>query len=180
MDNVKVLYETTELTIQEICDKCQISYWKVWDWIRDNYSKEFRKERKSKCYANSKLGDKNPMTGKIGNKHPGFVGEVSDGKGYIMELRPEWFTGRKGSKHIFKHHLVICEALGLTEIPAGFQVHHVDKNPTNNNLNNLALLTMSAHMRLHAIERATTRAYARRVQADSKRLATVSTVDDIV
>jgi len=180
MDNVKALYEQTELTQQQIAEQCGLTPAQVQYWIANNYTEEFRRERKRACYSNSKVGDKNPMKGKVRENHHGFVGEVSDGKGYIMELRPDWFTGRKGSKHIFKHHIVMCEALGITEIPAGFQVHHIDKDPTNNAINNLALLTLGAHMRLHAIERATTRAFARRVQEGSKRLASVSTDDDIV
>ena len=31
-------------------------------------------------------------------------GIVADGKGYLMILKPSWYTGRKGCKHIFYHH----------------------------------------------------------------------------
>ena len=93
------------------------------------------------------------MYGKHGDKHPNFVGDVSDNKGYRLRLKPEWYTGRKRSKHIFAHHLVICEELGITEVPKGWHVHHIDGDKENNNINNLALLTSGAHTRLHGIER---------------------------
>jgi hypothetical protein len=38
-------------------------------------------------------------------------------------------------------------------VPAGFEVHHKDHNPSNNDLENLELLEGSEHARLHALER---------------------------
>ena len=93
------------------------------------------------------------MFGKRREEVSHFIGEVGDGYGYLQEVKPEWYTGRRGSKHVFKHHLVVCEALGLTCIPKGFVVHHVDGDPKNNELNNLALLTASAHSRLHQFQK---------------------------
>ena len=74
-----------------------------------------------------------------------------------MVLKPEWYTGRKKSKHVFVHHIVVCAALGLTEIPKGWVVHHCDENPMNNVFDNLVLMTMTDHGRLHkTLESATT------------------------
>lgn len=156
-DEVIKLYETTELTLDEIGSKFGMSRCQVSWIINKEFSLEYRKERKSKCYRNSKLGEKNPMSGKTGDEHHNYKGDVPDGKGYIMCLKPEWYTGRQGCKHVFKHHIVMCEYLGITKIPAGFHVHHVDGNKKNNEIVNLALLTAQAHMRLHQLERATTR-----------------------
>jgi hypothetical protein len=168
MDEIKRLYEDTDLTIEEIAYKTGYSVHAVWS-ITTAYPKEYRNARKKRNYSKSKLGDKNPQFGMTGSKNDKYIGEVSDGKGYIMVMKPDWYTGRKGSKHVFKHQVVMCESLGITEIPKGFCVHHVDEDKTNNNLINLALMTTSAHMRLHQLEGATTRAKARRVQVDSKR-----------
>ena len=155
-DEVIKLYETTELTLDEIGAKLNLSRCQV-SWIIDKeFTVAYRKERKAKCYRNSKLGSKNPMTGKTGNLHHAYIGDVSDGRGYLMCLKPDWYTGRKGCKHVFKHHIIMCESLGITEIPKGFCVHHIDGNKLNNELINLALLTTSAHTRLHQLERATT------------------------
>ena len=148
--DIKSLYENTDLTQQEIADRLGIHWKKVFKYIKANYSEQYRKGRKAKTYRKSKLGDANPMTGKTGNQHHNFKGEVSDNKGYLMVLKPDWYTGRKGSKHVFSHHVVVCEALGLTAIPKGWVVHHCDENPYNNDFSNLVLLTVADHARLHA------------------------------
>lgn len=43
-----------------------------------------------------------------------------------------------------------CIVLGIDKIPRGFVVHHLDGNKKNNDINNLALMTYSAHNRLHS------------------------------
>lgn len=155
-DKAFELFETTSLTIEEIAEEAGVNFSWLHTRLTRKYSKEYRQQRKVQNYKQSKLGDKNPMYGKFGDSHHNFVGDVSDGKGYLMRVKPSWYTGRKGSKHVFVHHLVICEALGLTEVPSGFCVHHIDHNPKNNDVNNLTLLSVEAHNRLHQLERATT------------------------
>jgi len=156
MDKIKDLYENTEYTIQEIADMLGVAFWKVGGYLHKNYPIEHRLARKSICYRNSKLGNKNPSHGKNGKDSKKFIGDISDGKGYILNLKPDWYTGRKGCKHVFKHSIVMCESMFMSEIPQGFCIHHIDGNKTNNNINNLALMTLGAHSRLHQLERATT------------------------
>lgn len=147
--DIKYLYENTELTQRQIAAKLNVPWKRVFNFIKREYSSAYRKARKAKCYRNSKLGELNPMQGKFGDQHHNFIGVVSDNKGHLMVLKPDWYTGRKRSKHVFQHHVVVCEALGLSEIPRGFHVHHVDFNPLNNEFDNLVLLTQADHMRLH-------------------------------
>jgi hypothetical protein len=147
----------TEKTLQEIADELNTSYKVVWELVSQEFTPEERMARKILSYHRSKLGKLNPMFNKKRELHPNYKGLVSDGKGYILEVKPVWFTGRRGCKHVFKHNLVVCEALGLTELPKGFCIHHIDGIKTNNDLSNLALMTMGAHMKLHSIlKRATT------------------------
>ena len=147
--DIKYLYENTELTQQQIANQLGVHWKRVFKYIKDNYSSAYRKARKSKCYRNSKLGALNPMQGKVGEAHHNFKGVVSDNKGYLMVLRPTWYTGRKGSKHVFEHSVVACINLGLTCIPKGWCVHHVDRNPLNNSFDNLVVCTMGDHQRIH-------------------------------
>ena len=129
-----------------------MKYDRIMEVLRENFTEEYMNERKRKMYADSKTGEKNPMHGKCRENHPQYKGEVSDGKGYLMCLKPDWYTGRVGSKHVFVHSVVICEALGLTEIPNGYVVHHIDGNKRNNDISNLALMTVSGHGKLHSIQ----------------------------
>lgn len=147
--DIKYLYENTELTIAQIAEQVHKTYRQVQKYIADNYSSAERRSRKAKTYRNSKLGDKNPMQGKCSTEHQNFIGVVSDSKGYLMVLKPDWYTGRKGSKHVFQHHVVVCANLGITCIPKGWVVHHVDMNPHNNDFSNLVLCTMNDHPRIH-------------------------------
>lgn len=72
------------------------------------YSKEELRERKRRCYAKSKLSSKNPMYGKYGESHHQYIGQVSDGKRYLLILKPDWYTGRKGTKYIFYLIIMLC------------------------------------------------------------------------
>ena len=147
--DIKYLYENTELTQQQIAAKLGIHWKRVFNYVKDNYSSSFRKQRKATSYRNSKLGTLNPMSGKTGEDHHNFIGIVSDNKGYLMVLKPNWYTGRKNSKYVFQHHAEVCIGLGITCVPKGWCVHHVDSNPHNNSFDNLVLCTMSDHQRIH-------------------------------
>lgn len=76
-------------------------------------------------------------------------GMITDGKGFVMCLKPEWYTGRKSAKYVYYHSVVMCEALGITEIPKGFLVRHIDSDKRNNDISNLILLSLSANDRLN-------------------------------
>ena len=149
---VCALFEATDTTLDEISRQSKLLHYKVQYVLDKHYTKEEQAKRKSKLYRNSKLGDKNPMSGKTGELHPNYKGEVSDGKGYLMMLKPDWYEGRKGTKHVFVHTIVMCEALGLKKLPEGFTIHHIDGNKMNNDINNLALITNSGHLKLHGIQ----------------------------
>jgi len=147
--DIKYLYENTTLTLQQIATKLSVPFDRVFKYVKRNYEQEHRKARKVICYSHSKMGDKNPMTGKKGTLHPQYMENVSDQKGYLMRRKPSWYTGRQKSAHVFVHSLVVCEELCLTEVPKGWVVHHCDFNPYNNSFDNLVIIKMGDHVRLH-------------------------------
>ena len=78
---------------------------------------------------------------------------TKDSNGYYLMPKPFWVTGRVNSEHIFVHQVVLMESLGITAIPEGFVVHHINENIHDNELTNLALMTMAAHRRQHQVMR---------------------------
>lgn len=76
---------------------------------------------------------------------------IPDGKGYLLVLKPDWFTGRAGSKHIYVHQMVMLTHLGLTEMPKDFVVHHINGDKTDNRIENLSMLTNAAHLKQHQV-----------------------------
>lgn len=108
-------------------------------------------ERHRRLLSKGKMGKLNPSYGRTGPD--GFHWEggnpVPDGKGYMLVRKPDWFTGREGSKYVFEHHVVYCGHNGMTEIPSGYHVHHINGDKMDNRPANLEMLTASEHTRLH-------------------------------
>ena len=153
--DIKYLYENTDLTIQEIADSVGQTFKPVYNFVRREYSVEYQQERKKRSYRKSRLGERNPSFGKMA--HNAVVAPKSDNKGYLLVIKPSWYTGRKGSRHVFQHSAVWCAFTGNTEVPAKHCVHHCDQNKTNNSYENLICVSMGDHQRLHAwLEGATT------------------------
>jgi hypothetical protein len=146
---VATLYEQTSMTQQEIGDAVGCGNPTISVWAAAHYSTEYRRERKRKNYAKSKLGSKNPGFGKTGALHSNYKGNCSDCKGYILTLKPAWYMGRTKSKHIFKHHEVYCLDRGITEVPVGMHIHHINGDPLDNSKENLIMLSAGDHTRLH-------------------------------
>lgn len=48
--------------------------------------------------------------------------------------------------YVFEHRYVLWAA---GQDPRGFEVHHIDHNPRNNDLSNLQLLSPGEHQRVH-------------------------------
>lgn len=148
--DIQYYYENTELSILKIAEILSVTPKTIEYYVNKHYSKAYRNLRKKKTYRNSKLGDKNPSFNKKGTASLKYKGIISDGRGYSIVLKPDWYTGRKNSKHVFHHHVVWCEHHKFTEIPKGYVVHHCDYNKINNNIENLICMSMADHQRLHA------------------------------
>lgn len=146
------LYSTTCMTIADICKEVKLPNYAVQSILRSNFSEKYINDRKSKLYRLSKRCENNPQFGRFGSNSTQWSGGVvDDGNGYDMIKKPDWYTGRKGSDYVFLHSVVMCEHLGLSELPAGYVVHHIDGNKKNNHIDNLCLITVSGHGKIHSL-----------------------------
>lgn len=55
------------------------------------------------------------------------------------------------------YHKIYCEAHGLSCIPEGYLIHHVDEDPWNNDIDNLQMLTFAEHNTIHKTGKTTTK-----------------------
>jgi hypothetical protein len=100
----------------------------------DNYEIDMSDTQDIKVYS---LNYRN--TGKRVQLTPG----KSDGKHQQFIL-----SSNNVKKKYSLHQLVWRQYNG--EIPYGYDIHHIDENPCNNEMNNLQLLTRAEHMKIHS------------------------------
>ena len=141
------------LSITKVCKKYGRDFNTVRSlWLTQHSERELD-QRKRRVYAESKRGAKNPMFGKQGAEHHNAKMYTTSTQGYVKAWAPEWFTGKTDGGRALLHVLVYCEENGMTEVPAGFVVHHIDCDRTNNAPGNLVMLTIADHRRIHAFIR---------------------------
>lgn len=128
----------------EIGAKLNLSYHTVCYILKHNLSEEEFTILKRLRYSRTKLGDLNPMKGKSGEKHHRWKGDCDDGYGYRTRKLAD-------GKRYFVHRIIFAEAMGLhpSQLPPSLDLHHIDENPLNNSLDNLALCTRLGHKRIH-------------------------------
>jgi hypothetical protein len=133
-------------TLEALAKRFNTTYHNV-QFIAKTYlsPEEYRLEKGLRS-SRAKMGEKHPHYGKHGSLHPNWKGDVSDNKGRT--------TRKVGDKRYFTARVVFAEALGVhpKDLPLTLQVHHIDENPLNNDINNLALVTSTAHGKLHGLE----------------------------
>lgn len=128
-------------TLEDLAEALNTTYQNVRAAVREGLTDEEYRAEKALRYSRSKAGSLNPMQGKNGSLHHGYKGSVPDGRGYLTEPQD---GGR-----VFQHRQVMAEALGLPMLPETLHVHHIDGDKSNNDLDNLALVTPRGHRRLH-------------------------------
>jgi len=95
-------------------------------------------------YGKRRSGKDNPMYGKRGDKSPRWTGGRRTRKdGYVFVLVPDdhpspSYTNKSGAKYMLEHRFIMEQHLErfllATEV-----VHHMDGNPSNNEIDNLRL-----------------------------------------
>ena len=142
------LLKTTDLLNEEIATQHNCSAWLVSEISRKYLNPEERKSLWTKRAIRSKLGNKNPMFGKCGEQHHNAV-KISRTMGYKTVFKPSWWTGKSKDNRIGEHIYIYCVHNNLTELPDKHIIHHKDHNIDNNSIDNLELLSISEHIKLH-------------------------------
>jgi hypothetical protein len=128
-------------TSEQVALRLGTTYHNVRHILSEDLSPEKLKAEQALRYSRSKIGSANPMQGKSGSLHHNYVGRILDGHGYTQV--------KVGRKYVLEHRLLMAQALGVKDLPRGWDVHHIDRDKTNNTLENLALVTREGHRRLH-------------------------------
>lgn len=139
-------YKTKELpTLSDVAAEMGTSYQNVRRALELALPEAERKALTALRLSAGKMGPKNPMFGKALEQHHNWKGDCDDGYGYLTRV---WSDGKRH----FVHHIVMMEHLGINQIPRGMEVHHIDSNPKNNSLDNLALVTKRGHKNIHFLQ----------------------------
>lgn len=140
----------SDLGVNSIMKKYNRDYYTIKKIWLTTYNEGQFKARTSRLCRIHKIGTKNPMSGKCGMLHHNAVEKEINIDGYIQVFAPDWYSGRRDGNKVYEHILVYCEHNGFAFIPKGMVVHHLDENKQNNHPDNLILLSIQDHRRIHA------------------------------
>lgn len=140
----------SDLGVQTIMQKYNRDFYTIKKiWLTCFNEAQFRARTSRLCKIH-KIGKKNPMYGKAGPQHHNAIEKCIDNNGYIQVFAPEWYQGATDGSRTLEHIVTYCEYNGLSVIPKGMVVHHLDENKQNNSPENLILLSIPDHRRIHA------------------------------
>lgn len=92
----------------------------------------------------------NPMRGRRCHRNPNYKGgRFIDQHGYVLVLNPHRTSKR--DRYIYEHRLVMQQHLGR-RLSSDEQVHHRNGIKTDNRIENLQVIDVSDHARLHQQE----------------------------
>lgn len=103
------------------------------------------------CSKRCAYQSENYRTNRLAEKHPSWKGgRTHSGGGYILvRVRP---NSKSSSVQVQEHRLVMAKHLNRELSPSEI-VHHKNGNRTDNRIQNLVLMTRSAHLKHHLQER---------------------------
>jgi len=136
--------------VNTICKKYNRDYSTIKKiWLTEYHEGQF-KARTSRLCRLHKIGEKNPMHGKTGMLHHNAVENETSSAGYKMVFAPNWYSGKRDGNKVYEHIIVYCEHNGYAFLPKGMVVHHLDEDKQNNHPDNLILVSIQDHRRIHA------------------------------
>lgn len=120
--------------------------------IHKQLPEDVKKERYSKINHYAKLGNKNPMKGKIQQAHHNAK-DIVYVAGYVTVWAPSWWKGLfpKGNR-VYEHQLIWAVKAKTDKVPDGCVIHHIDGNKLNNHEDNLICLTRRQHAQIHCVD----------------------------
>ena len=101
-------------------------------------------ERREKIKLNGFKKGHNPW-----NKNKKGLMPIPWNKGKIIKKVGRYVQITVNGKRILEHQYVYCLEHGLKIIPKGYEVHHINKNRSDNRIENLILLTKFQHRKEH-------------------------------
>ena len=141
---IKAYRDREMLTMEQIAEKLATTHHNVSHVIRAHMPEAERKALAALRYSKSKEAEKNPMFGKRGEETHNWVGICEDGHGYLTCLHD-------GERQLI-HRIEMSKAVGVKKLPTFMVVHHIDGNPKNNDMDNLALVTTAGHKTIHYLQ----------------------------
>ena len=145
---IQALQDTSK-HYKDVAKEFEVSEWLVSDIARKHLSKDLLKQSYSSFCSKSKQGNKNPMFGLKGHLHHNSV-DVVRVAGYKTVFAPSWWLGKTvKSGRMYAHHYMWAVAYNQVEFPHNCVLHHIDLNIDNNSIENLQLMTISEHIKLH-------------------------------
>lgn len=176
---IVAVIRTTDKLSSEIATEFDCSAWLVEEISRKHLEPYERRLLWNRRARRSKLGGSNPMSGKTGMKHHNAV-EISRTVGYRTVFKPDWWTGKTKDSRVYEHVYIYCSENNLTEVPPKHVIHHIDGNIDNNQIENLQLLTISEHVKLHWRQRKEQRLSSNGVGNSVPEAQAIQKDDDIV
>ena len=129
-----------------------------------------RSEEHRKKISEAQRGEKNHNFGKHlrGELTPRWKGGRLNHLGYILVFMPD--HSRADSQGYVREHILVWEKVHGRPVPEGYVVHHINRNRSDNRIENLLCLFKPEHDRLH-------RKAARQREALDKPVASQHSVD---
>jgi len=135
-----------DYSYHQIANVIGVSYATVAKYFKLNYEPEALKQRqrRTRSVCQKELG---LMAGKRFETHHNWKGRSLEPDGYYSVVKPEWYNTTQ--RRIPEHVAVYCNAHGLDKLPSGYVVHHKNECKSDNDIDNLQMMTRSEHSRHH-------------------------------
>jgi hypothetical protein len=124
-------------TVAQTGEKFGVPYHTASAAIKQHVPPEEFSARAAANKSRAKMGPSNPM---YGVRTGGVIRRAK----YLAQF------DHAAGKYVGVHRRVFMESVGLSQWPEGWEVHHINDDPTDNRPDNLAIVTKRGHQLLHS------------------------------